>query len=201
MDKNREIKTLFISGALVVGIFVLYLTGIAGITFVLISLGIVICLVLGIILNFFGKFKRSSPKPSESLSVDEKSPESKKKVFEVFPRGFYDSAPLLIEKSPDLEKLFAAPPVIQKKTKQNMKFWGKSASSLDKRKALVTGYLQHPDPEVRLKTLELISRYNMLDYNDPLLFEVLATDPNEMVKQEAAGQKVIPLGPPEPGRL
>ena len=186
MDKNREIKTLFISGALVVGIFVLYLTGIAGITFVLISLGIVICLVLGIILNFFGKFKRSSPKPSESLSVDEKSPESKKKVFEVFPRGFYDSAPLLIEKSPDLEKLFAAPPVIQKKTKQNMKFWGKSASSLDKRKALVTGYLQHPDPEVRLKTLELTSRYNMLDYNDPLLFEVLATDPNEMVKQEAA---------------
>ena len=33
-----------------------------------------------------------------------------KKQIEVSPRGHYDSAPLLLEDTPDLEKLFVDPP-------------------------------------------------------------------------------------------
>ena len=55
---------------------------------------------------------------------------SRKKRIEVSPRGSgYDSAPLLLEEAPDLEKLIADPPIIQKPTEQNREFWASAEAS------------------------------------------------------------------------
>lgn len=106
-------------------------------------------------------------------------------TIEVSPHGFFDSAPLLIKKNPNLKKLFLHPPIIQKPTAQNRKYWA-SADEKTRRITLVTGYLQHPNPEVRLKTLNLYVEHELLGHNDQLLFDLLAADPNEAVRREAA---------------
>ena len=64
--------------------------------------------------------------------------------------GHYDSSPLLVEKSPDVEKIFkdSNPPVIQQLSDRNRDYWS-SASVGDRRMTLYIGYLQHPNPEVR----------------------------------------------------
>jgi len=109
----------------------------------------------------------------------------KKKFFEVSPRGHYDSAPLLIEETPDLEKLFRNPTVIQKPAGQNRKYW-ESAGASARIATLVTGYLQHPNPEIRIKTLDLYVKYKLFGTADQLLFDILAADPDEEVRREAA---------------
>ncbi len=112
-----------------------------------------------------------------------KDPDMKKQI-KVPPRGHYDSAPLLIDEIPDLEKLFADPPIIQEATDRNRDYWS-SAKDEIRRMTLATGYLQHPAPEVRLKTLELIAKYRPPG-NDQLLFDLLAADPDQGVRLEAA---------------
>ena len=107
-----------------------------------------------------------------------------KKQIKVPSRGHYDSAPLLIDEVPDLEKLFAKPPIIQQSSDRNRKYW-RSAKADIRRMTLATGYLQHPKPEVRLKTLELIAKYRPPG-NDQLLFDLLAADPDERIRREAA---------------
>jgi hypothetical protein len=107
------------------------------------------------------------------------------KTIEVSPRGHYDSAPLLLEEDPDLDKLFRNPPVIQKPTPQNKSYWA-SADERMRRLTLVTGYLQHPKTSVRLKTLHLYEKYKLFGYMDQILFDVLAADPNDNVRREAA---------------
>lgn len=99
--------------------------------------------------------------------------------------GGYDSAPLLLEDTPDLEELFADPPVIQKPTEDNREFWS-SASMKLRRVALFTGYLRHPDPGVRQKTLGLMTPADYTAGVAQLLFDFLAADPDETVRQEAA---------------
>lgn len=108
-----------------------------------------------------------------------------KKQIEVSPHGHWDSAPLLLDEAPDLEQLFADPPIIQKPTEQNRQHWA-SADAKERRFTLVTGYLQHPKPEVRLKTIELITKYRAMCGNEQLLFDLLAADPDEAVRREAA---------------
>ena len=107
------------------------------------------------------------------------------KTIEVSPRGFYDSAPLLLEEDPDLDKLFRDPPVIQKPTPQNKSYWASSEEKV-RRLTLVTGYLQHPRAGVRLITLKLYGEYKLFGYADQILFDVLAADPDEAVRREAA---------------
>jgi hypothetical protein len=111
------------------------------------------------------------------------------KIIEVSPRGFYDSAPLLLDETPDLEQLFADPPVIQKPTEQNSPYWNSAeADAKVRRMTLVTGYLQHPKPEVRLKTLGLIEKHQLLGIgmHSQLLFDLLAIDLDEAVRREVA---------------
>jgi len=108
-----------------------------------------------------------------------------KKRIEVSPRGHYDSAPLLLENAPNLEKLFVDPPIIQKPTKKNRQYWA-SAGVQVRQNTLVTGYLQHSKPEVRLKTLDFIVEYQLFGFNTQLLFDLLATDPDEAVRREVA---------------
>jgi hypothetical protein len=112
-----------------------------------------------------------------------------KNKIEVSPRGFYDSAPLLIDENPHLERLFADPPVIQKPTPQNSPYWNSpEADEKVRRMTLVTGYLQHPKPDVRLKTLGMIEKYQLLGIgmHSQLLFDLLAIDPDESVRREVA---------------
>jgi hypothetical protein len=116
----------------------------------------------------------------------QKKENNMKKQIEVSPRGYYDSAPLLIDAAPDLEQLFIDPPIIQKPTEQNRQYWA-SANAEDRRFTLSTGYLQHPKPEVRLKTLELIGKYRQMGIGlMQMLFDLLAADSDEAVRREAA---------------
>ena len=121
----------------------------------------------------------AKPKPQEK-----KEDPSQKKQIKVPSRGHYDSAPLLIDEIPDLEPLFADPPIIQQSTPQNREYWRSEKAEI-RRMALTTGYLQHPSPAVRLKTLELFAKYRPPG-NDQLLFDLLAADPDEAVRREAA---------------
>jgi hypothetical protein len=106
------------------------------------------------------------------------------KKIEVSPHGHYDSAPLLIDEDPDLEKLFSDAPIIQKPTDQNREYWSLADVEI-RRFTLSTGYLQHPRPEVRLKTLQLMTKFQARG-NDQLLFDLLAADPDEAIRRETA---------------
>ena len=108
-----------------------------------------------------------------------------KATIEVSPWGHYDSAPLLLEENPDLDRLFLDPPIIQKPTEANRKYWA-SAKASTRLMTLVTGYLQHPNPEVRLKTLNLYIEHKLFGTADQLLFDLLAADPDEAVRREVA---------------
>lgn len=71
--------------------------------------------------------------------------------------GIGDGTPLLVEVSPDLEQLFSDPdpPAPQKLTDRNRKYW-ESADLKTKRNGLAMAYLQHPNPEVRRTTIDLV---------------------------------------------
>jgi hypothetical protein len=118
----------------------------------------------------------------------EKKP--RKKRIEVSPRGSdYDSAPLLLEEAPDLEQLFADPPIIQKPTEENREFWASAEAGAQwRRMTLVAGYLQHPKPEVRLATLGLMEKHELSKAAalSQMIFDLLAADPDETVRQEVA---------------
>lgn len=122
--------------------------------------------------------------PAKPKPIKIRKDPTMKKQIKVPPRGHYDSAPLLIDEIPDLEKLFADPPIIQQSTERNRDYWS-SAKTEIRRMTLATGYLQHPDPEVRLKTLALIAKHRPPG-NDQLLFDLLAADPDEGVRKEVA---------------
>ena len=122
--------------------------------------------------------------PAKPKSIEKGKDPNMKKQIKVPARGHYDSAPLLIDEIPDLEQLFADPPIIQESTERNREYWS-SAKAEIRRMTLTTGYLQHPAPEVRLKTLELIAKHRPPG-NDQLLFDLLAVDPDEAVRREAA---------------
>jgi hypothetical protein len=115
------------------------------------------------------------------------------KKIEVSPRGHYDSAPLLLDEHPDLEQLFADPPVIQKPTDRNREYWASAEASI-RRFTLTTGYLQHPSAEVRLETIALMAKLQERG-NDQLLFDLLAADPVEAVRREAAKLTWLHEGP------
>ncbi len=133
------------------------------------------------------KTKKQPAVDLEGRSIKFESLDSFKKQIEVSPHGVYDSAPLLLDEDPDLEQLFVDPPIIQKPTEQNRQFWASAEASAQLcRITLVTGYLQHPKPEVRLKTLDMIKKYQLLNVNDQLLFDLLAADPDEIVRREVA---------------
>jgi hypothetical protein len=108
------------------------------------------------------------------------------KQFEVLSHGYYDNAPLLIDEIPDLVQLYNDPPIIQKPTKQNRQYWASENAKL-RRMTLSIGYLQHPNPEVRLKTLKLIEEYRQMEGSIwQVLFDVLAADLDAAVRREAA---------------
>lgn len=140
--------------------------------------------------------KIMADKDPEQVSISASDESGKRKVkprkkrIEVPHRGCgYDSAPLLIEEDPDLEQLFADPPVIQKPTEQNREFWAsEEAGAQWRRMTLVAGFLQHPKPEVRLATLELMEKHGLSSAAglSQLIFDLLATDQNETVRREVA---------------
>lgn len=135
----------------------------------------------------FGFFRRSKSKgstkvaPQGGITGEPKHPPA----IMVDCRGFYDTAPLVLEKNPDLLWLFENPPVIQQLTKKNKEFWA-SASQRESRISLVTGYLQHPNPAVRQKTLGLMNHRDYTVGVEQLLVEILAADPVKKVRQAAA---------------
>jgi hypothetical protein len=105
-------------------------------------------------------------------------------VIRVPARGNYDSAPLLLEVAPDMEGLFADPPVVQEPTPQNREYWD-SADARMRLLGVVQGYLQHPQPVVRLRTLGLMAEHDAY-FDDQLVFDLLAADPDEDVRRAAA---------------
>ena len=106
-------------------------------------------------------------------------------VVRVPARGYYDSAPLLLEVAPDMGCLFADPPVVQELTPQNREHWG-SADAGERLLAVVQGYLQHPEAAVRLRTLGLMADHDAY-FDAQLVFDLLAADPDERVRRAAAG--------------
>jgi hypothetical protein len=102
------------------------------------------------------------------------------------PYGFYDSSPLLIQEFPDIEKIFnnPEPAVIQMLSKDNRAFW-KTASISERKMTLFIGYLQHPNSEVKIKTIALLRNNSVMRVSQVLL-DVLASDPYKEVRIAAA---------------
>jgi hypothetical protein len=71
--------------------------------------------------------------------------------------GHFDSSPLLVERSPDLNKILSDPnpPVIQKLSDANRAYWS-AASVSERRMTAAIGYLQHPNPEVRRAVMAFV---------------------------------------------
>lgn len=105
------------------------------------------------------------------------------RVIEVQSYGHYDSSPLLIEESPDLERLFTDLPVIQKPSEHNRGYWS-TASASERRMTLLVGYLQHPNPEVRKAVMAFIPD-EMPGRVSQLLVDILGGDPDADVRLAA----------------
>ena len=102
--------------------------------------------------------------------------------------GQGDGSALLVEKSPDLEKIFNSPdpPVIQKRSDGTRDYW--STASVDTRRtALLVGYLQHPNPEVRKAVMAFTppARYMPASVR-AVLVDRLGGDPDALVRLAAA---------------
>ena len=96
------------------------------------------------------------------LSMAAQAPEqidsTSRNAFEIaHSYGIGDGAPLLVEADPDLKGIFTNPnpPVPQKPTDRNRDYW-KHGSLEEKRTALAVAYLQHPNSEVRIATLDFV---------------------------------------------
>jgi HEAT repeats len=100
--------------------------------------------------------------------------------------GNYDSSPLLVEESPDLEKILCSPepPVIQKPSDANREHWS-TASASERRMTAFIGYLQHPNPEVRKAAMALVPEYDPARV-DQVLVDRLGSDPDPSVRIAAA---------------
>ena len=100
--------------------------------------------------------------------------------------GHYDSSPLLVEKSPDLNKIFSGPnpPVIQKLSDTNRTYWS-TASVSERRMTALIGYLQHPDPQVRKAVMAFIPQ-NQSGRVAQVLVDRLGGDPDSSVRIVAA---------------
>lgn len=106
--------------------------------------------------------------------------------IQVPPRGGgYDSAPLLLEVAPALDELLTDPPVVQALTEDNRRYWS-SAPPDPRRIALFTGYLQHPDPKVRLSILDLLTAAEYSAGISQLLVDLLGADLDDAVRRRAA---------------
>jgi hypothetical protein len=100
--------------------------------------------------------------------------------------GHYDNSPLLVESTPDLDKIFSVPnpPIIQKITDANRKYWSTAPSSASHMAALI-GYLQHPNPEVR-KTVMEFTHQNQSARVAQVLVDLLGADADLSVQIAAA---------------
>ncbi|MBC7247679.1 MAG: HEAT repeat domain-containing protein [Actinobacteria bacterium] len=101
--------------------------------------------------------------------------------------GLYDDSPLIVEESPDLERLLNSdePPVIQTLSDRNRSFWEEVASTEAKRTSLLIGYLQHPDPDIRIRTMEYAAM-SASSRVTQVLVDILGSDPSSTVKIAAA---------------
>lgn len=132
---------------------------------------------------FLGKQKEKKVAPATR--------EKPKAVIEIWNNyGIYDSSPLLVEESPDIEKIFndPDPPVIQRLSDANREYWS-TASAEDRRITALIGYLQHPDPEVRRAVMKFIpqNQSSMAVMNLwQTLFDRLGGDSDSSVRIAAA---------------
>lgn len=91
--------------------------------------------------------------------------------------GIGDGTPLLVEASPDLERIFSNPnpTVPQRITAKNREYW-ESVSVSEKRINLVMAYLAHPNPEIKISMLqhhipaEVLNTIGVTDVLTDLLF-------------------------------
>lgn len=102
---------------------------------------------MGFLKNIFGKIKPSTKRRCESEDFIEIPNEW----------GIGDGTPLLVERFPNLEKIFTDtnPPIPQQLTERNNKYW-EEANLEAKRNALAIAYLQHPDFCIQKKTIPLV---------------------------------------------
>ncbi len=99
--------------------------------------------------------------------------------------GDGDGSPYLVERDPDLEKIFTSlsPPIPQRLTNKNRKYW-KDSSLETKRNSLAMAYLQHPDYRIREATIGLISDVRTIGTTNVLV--ALLADPHSSVGKTAA---------------
>jgi HEAT repeat protein len=135
-------------------------------------------------MNWFKKLFGSEQKTTKVTSA---TGEKSKTIIEI-PNsyGHYDSSPLLVEESPELEKIFSDPnpPVIQKLSDANREYWS-TASASERCMTALIGYLQHPNPEVRRAVMGFIPQ-NQSGRVSQVLIDRLGGDPDSSVRIAAA---------------
>ncbi len=99
--------------------------------------------------------------------------------------GHFDSSPLLVLPSPNLDEIMGGDtPVVQKLSAANRTYWA-SADLGDRRMTALIGYLQHPDPSVRVGTMRFVPS-NGSSRVAQALVDVLMADPDSTVRSAAA---------------